>query len=193
MLEYFYTQATDNDFFIGSLSGPGYIYPKAVPPEYLPILVDSAWSLMQALDLNVFEIMDYSEGATIEGNTELTKEVINVYSDHMPGCIGFVNGYAPAFTFANRGNVPLISYDYYLDPGRSVEDALGDIRSLASLNQQKPYFLLIHVRQWNSIDKINEILSGLDKSYEIVPLDVFMKMASSNPTYKENYLHKPAR
>lgn len=193
MLEYFYTQATDNDFFIGSLSGPGYIYPKAVPQEYLPTLVDSAWSLMQALDLNVFEIMDYSEGATIEGNTELTKEVINVYYDHMPGCIGFVNGYAPSFTFTNQGNVPLISYDYYLDPGRTVEDALSDIRSLASLNQQRPYFLLIHVRQWNSIDKINEILSGLDKNYEIVPLDVFLKMASSNPTYKENYLRNPAR
>ena len=33
MLEYFYGMATPNDYFVGGLSGPGYMYPKAIPPQ----------------------------------------------------------------------------------------------------------------------------------------------------------------
>ncbi len=188
LLEYFYSQATPRDYFIGSLSGPGYIYPKAVPDTLLPALLDSAWSLMQALDLNVFEIMDYSQGATLEGNTDLTKKVIDTYYKHMPGSIGFINGYAPAFTFTVKNKVPLISYDYYLDPGRSIEEAINDIHDLAGLNPIRPYFLLMHVRQWNNIDKVVKILQGLGNDYETVPLDIFLKMAGERPTFREYFL-----
>jgi len=190
LLEYFYSQATPEDYFIGSLSGPGYIYPKAVPDTLLPALLDSARSLMQALDLNVFEIMDYSEGATLEGNTDLTKKIADAYYRYMPEAIGFINGYAPAFTFTVRNKVPLISYDYYLDPGRSVEDAIADIHELSGLNPDRPYFLLMHVRQWNNIDKVVKILQGLGKDYETVPLDVFLKMAGEKPTYREHFLQE---
>ncbi|HEX9007399.1 MAG TPA: GxGYxYP domain-containing protein, partial [Bacteroidota bacterium] len=99
MLEYFYTMATPNDYLIGCLSGPGYMYPKAVPPALLPGLIARAYTMMKQLDLNVFEIMDYSEGRTVEGNTELAKNVVQAYFDGMPGVVGFVNGYAPGFTF----------------------------------------------------------------------------------------------
>ena len=84
MMEFFYSQATPNDYFIGALSGPGYLYPKAVPPEYLDPLIGIAWDLMNKLDLKVFEIMDYSEGATVEGNTELTEKAVDAYYKGMP-------------------------------------------------------------------------------------------------------------
>ena len=100
MLEYFYEGRTPNDFFVGNLSGPGYMYPKAVPPDLLPPLIKMADTMMKKLDLNVFAIMDYSQGATVEGNTELTKEVADAYFKNMPDAIGFLNGYAPAYTFA---------------------------------------------------------------------------------------------
>jgi hypothetical protein len=44
MAEYFYTMATPNDFFIGSLGGPGYMYPKAIPKHHLPLAVSKARS-----------------------------------------------------------------------------------------------------------------------------------------------------
>ncbi len=188
LLEYFYSQATGNDYFIGSLSGPGYMYPKAVPDTLLGALLDSAWQLMQVLDLNVFEIMDYSEGATLEGNTDLTREVVDQYYQHMPEAIGFINGYAPAFTFTSKKGRPLVSYDYYLDPGRSVGEAVEDLRELASLNRKRPYFLLIHVRQWNNIDKVTRILDELGQDFEVVPLDLFLKMAGEKPTFRERFL-----
>ncbi len=188
MLEYFYSTATQNDFFLGALSGPGYMYPKAVPPEYLPEVVSTADSLMKKLDLNVFEIMDYSQGATVEGNTELTKSVVDAYYNGMPDAIGFVNGYAPSYTFTSRRGVPLVSYDYYLSKERPEADAVADLKELAVLNPLRPYFLLLHVREWSDIPRVKAILDKLGSEFETVPLDVFLKMAGGQPTFQERFL-----
>ncbi len=188
MLEYFYSMATPNDYFIGCLSGPGYMYPKAIPRQYLPEVIEKARELMQKLDLNVFEIMDYSEGATVEGNTELTKEVVEAYYKGMPEVLGFVNGYAPAFTFIVKDEKPLISYDYYLSPTRPEADAVVDLQELAAINAKRPYFLLVHVRESSDIERVKGILSKLGSEFEVVPLDIFLKMAGKEPTFRERFL-----
>ncbi|NOZ62475.1 MAG: hypothetical protein GXO74_12430, partial [Calditrichaeota bacterium] len=190
MMEFFYSQATPNDYFIGSLSGPGYMYPKAIPDKFLPHLLDIAYDLMKKLDLNVFEIMDYSEGATVEGNTELTQKVIDAYYERMPDAIGFVNGYAPAYTFYCKDKRPLISYDYYLSPGRPEAGAVADLQELARINNKRPYFLLMHVRQWSDITRVKSILDKLGPDFEVVPLDIFLKMAGENPTFENRVLEK---
>ncbi len=190
MMEYFYTMATPNDYFIGALSGPGYIYPKAVPKDKLPALIAKAREMMDLLDLRVFEIMDYSEGATVEGNTELSEEVVDAYYTGMPGAIGFVNGYAPAFTFSVRNKRPLISYDYYLSPTRTEEEAVADLHELAAINARRPYFLLMHVREYSNVKRVKSIIGKLGPGSELVPLDVFIRMAGENPTFEERFLRK---
>jgi hypothetical protein len=190
MLEYFYTMATPNDYFIGCLSGAGYMYPKAVPPGLLPQAIAKAKDLMDKLDLNVFEIMDYSQGATVEGNTDLTRQVVDAYYRGMPDALGFVNGYAPSFTFASRDGRTLISYDYYLSPERPEADAVADLHELASLNKNRPYFLLMHVRESSDIKRVKGILDKLGDGFEVVPLDIFLSMAGQQPTFKERYLEK---
>ena len=190
MVEYFYTMATPNDYFVGCLSGPGYLYPKAVPPDILPKLIETARKQMDTLDLKVFEIMDYSEGATVEGNTELTRQVVDAYYKGMPNAIGFVNGYAPSFTFTVRDGKPLMSYDYYLSPTRPEADAASDLEELAVINSQRPYFLLLHVRESSDIKRVKGILDRLGPEFEVVPLDVFLTMAGKEPTFKERFLEK---
>ena len=190
MMEYFYTEATPNDYFIGALSGPGYMYPKAVPPKMLPSLLDETNRLMKLLDLKVFEIMDYSEGATVEGNTELTKEVVDAYYKNMPDVIGFINGYAPAFTFTERNKIPLVSFDYYLSRSKTEEDAVAELHELAAINKNRPYFLLVHIREWSDVTRVKRILSKLGPEFETVPLDVFLKMAGETPTFKEKFLEE---
>ena len=190
MMEYFYSEATPNDYFIGALSGPGYMYPKAVPSKLLPPLLEESKRMMELLDLKVFEIMDFSEGATVEGNTELTKEVVNAYYKAMPDAIGFVNGYVPSYTFTVRDKKPMISYDYYLSPSKTEEDAVADLNELAAINQNRPYFLLMHIREWSDITRVKSILSKLGSDFETVPLDIFMKMAGENPTFKERFLER---
>ena len=57
LLQFFYQQATPNDYFIGVLSGPGYMYPKAIPDDKRPLLIDEARNLMDNLDIN--RLRDY--------------------------------------------------------------------------------------------------------------------------------------
>jgi hypothetical protein len=187
MLEYFYSMATPNDYFIGSLGGPGYMYPKAVPKSDLPTVVAKARELMHQLDLNVFEIMDYSEGATAEGNSDLTRDVVDAFYDGMPDAIGFVNGYAPSFTFTSKHGRPLISYDYYLSEDRNEADAVADLKELARINAKRPYFCLMHVREWTDLVRVKNILDKLGPEFEVVPLDIFLKMAGTQPTFKERF------
>lgn len=190
MLEYFYSQSTPNDYFVGGLGGPGYVYPKAVPPKHLPKMVDMSYDLMKKLDLNVFEIMDYSEGVMVEGNSDLTPEVVKAFYKGMPDAIGFVNGYVQSHTFTVKDKRALISYDYYLAPECPAEDAAADLEELAALNKNRPYFLLMHVRQYSNIKRVKSILDRLGPEFEVVPLDVFLKMAGEQPTFMERYREK---
>lgn len=61
LLQMFYEQATDKDFFVGALGGPGYMYPKAVPPQLLPARLQLAQEAMRILDLHHFVIFDASD------------------------------------------------------------------------------------------------------------------------------------
>lgn len=190
MAEYFYTMATPNDYFVGCLSGPGYLYPKAVPRPLLARLIAMAREQMKALDLRVFETMDYSEGATVEGNSDLPKSIVDLYYEGMPEAIGFINGYAPSYTFAVKDGRPFISYDYYLSPTRPEADAVGDLEELARVNPRRPYFLLMHVRESSDVKRVKGILDKLGQEFQVVPLDVFLTMAGSEPTFQERFLSK---
>ena len=187
LLQYFYEQATPNDYFIGVLSGPGYMYPKAIPDDKRPLLIEEARQLMEALDLRVFETMDYSEGTRTLGNLDLTEEVVDDYYEGMPDAIGFINGYGPANTYDLRDGRPLISYDYYLGERRPVEEAVADLEELARMNPERPYFLLLHVRQWSTIEHVMGILDQLGPGFEVVPLDVFLKLAAAQPDFMPRY------
>jgi hypothetical protein len=187
MLEFFYSQATPNDYFIGSLSGPGYMYPKAIPEKLLPGVIAKAKELMDILDLNAFEIMDYSEGATVEGNCELPQYITDAYYEGMPNAIGFLNGYAPAHTFTTKDGRPFLSFDYYVSETKPEPDVIADLQELAKINAKKPYFMVIHVREWSDITRVKSILDKLGPDFELVPTDVFLKLAGNNPTYKEYF------
>ncbi|HUF09359.1 MAG TPA: GxGYxYP domain-containing protein [Rhodothermales bacterium] len=192
-MQFFYDQATPNDYFIGALSGPGYMYPKAIPRDKHLGLVQEAKDLMERIDLRVFEIMDYSEGNRYWGNIDLTKEVVDTYYEGMPDAIGFVNGYGPAHTNDLRDGRPLISYDYYLSPTRPEPDAVDDLKELIALNSKRPYFLLMHVRESSDIARVKNMLDKLGPEVEVVPLDMFLKMAATNPTFRVHNLSSRAQ
>lgn len=188
MLQFFYDEATPNDYFIGSLSGPGYMYPRSIPMEYLPDVVDKAYELMNTLDLNSFELMEHTNYWESGGyDDDVPKEIVDVYYDRMPGAIGFANGYRPAHTFTVRNGVPFISYDYYLSEHRDEDEAALDIEELANLNSKRPYFCLLHIREFGHIERVKRILAKLGPEFELVPLDLFFKLAGNNPTFKIRY------
>lgn len=184
VLQYFYEDKSPNDYFIGGLSGPGYMYPKAIPADKFPGLMSIARDLMGRLDLRALEIMDYSEGNRHVGNTDLPKELVDRYYKEFPDILGFINGYGTARTFDLRDGKPFLSYDYYLDVNRPVDEAAADLEELIQLNPGRPYFLLIHVRERNTVEKVSAILGRLSEPVEVVPLDVFLKLAAGAQTYR---------
>ncbi len=187
-LQFFYEDRTPNDYFIAGLSGPGYMYPKSIAAEKFPALMADARALMSQLDLRVMEIMDYSEGNRHVGNTDLPKAVVDRYYHEFPDVLGFINGYGTARTYDLRDGKPLVSYDYYLDVNRSVRDAAADLEELIQLNPQRPYFLLLHIRERNTVEKVTQILHSLTEPVEVVPMDTFLKLAASAQTYRTHYL-----
>jgi hypothetical protein len=188
LMQFFYDTATPNDTFIGSLSGPGYMYPKAIPEVHLEATIAEANRLMEVLDLDLFEIMDHADyWQTHAVDDDLTEELVNAYYRGMPDAIGFANGYRPGHTFAVSDGVPFVSFDYYLSRDRDEDEAAADLQELAALNPDRPYFLLLHVRQYNDIRRVQRILARLGPDFEVVPLDVFMKLAGSDPTFETRF------
>jgi hypothetical protein len=188
MLEFYYDQATPNDYFITALSGSSYMYPRAFPDKWRPKEIARARALMEQLDLKVFEIMDYSGEGREAGDNNLPKKIVDEYFQNMPDAIGFLNGYYAANTFAIRGKRPFLSYDYYLPAGKPEASAAADLMELAEMNPARPYFLLVHVRENSDVARVKSITDRLGKDFEIVPLDIFLKMAGENPTFKEKYM-----
>lgn len=186
-LEYFHESATPNDYFIGGLSGPGYMYPNHIPAERFTALMKEANEMMELLDERVMEIMDNSAADGNVGNADLTQETVDRYYAAFPNVIGFINGYGPARTRDLRDTRPLLSYEYYIDPRRPRAEVAADLNELIALNAQRPYFLLVHVRESNDVNSLVEVTRQLEGPVEIVPLDVFLKLAAGAKTYTTRY------
>jgi hypothetical protein len=68
-----------------------------------------------------------------------------------------------------------------------VADAAADLEEMIQLNPARPYFLLLHIRESNTIEKVSALLGSLSEPVEVVPLDVFLKLAASAQTYRTHY------
>jgi len=223
LLQMFYEQATSKDYFVAALSGPGYMYPKAVPPALLPSRLELAQQEMVTLDLQhmiIFDASDCKGAHTVSGDTWLTPSVVSQYFRTMNRSVGFLNGYGPTFTFQHDAATQhsVLSFDCewrvlvptcvlrnqvtracclllvacccadYLDPGRSVADAVADINLLAELNAVRPYFLAVHVREFSTVGKVEQIIAGLDAdTFQVVPVDTFFAYANAGPTWWNHY------
>jgi hypothetical protein len=190
LLQYYYETATDKDYFIGSLSGPGYFYPKYFPPSLLPAVLRREDTLMRRMDLRVFGIMDFSEGDHAVGNADLTKSVVDAYYASMPFALGYLNGYGPANTYDCRDGRPLISYNYYVEVKKSVEEVAEDLRELARINPRRPYFLPVHVREDNNVERMKQVADLLGTEFQIVNPPEFMIMAGKRPTMTTRFLDR---
>ena len=186
-LEYFHESATPNDYFIGGLSGPGYMYPNNIPEDRFPVLMEEAKQLMTVLDEHVMEIMDNSAADGNVGNADLFEETVDAYYEAFPDVLGFINGYGPARTRDLRDSRPMISYDYYIDPKRPRDEVTADLNELISLNSKRPYFLAVHVRESNDVNSLVTVVENLEGPVEVVALDRFLKLAASNKTYETRF------
>ncbi len=62
--------------------------------------------------------------------------------------------------------------------------ALADLQQLASFNAVRPYFLLMHVREFGDVARTKEVLDGLGADFSAVQLDMFVKLATTDATFQ---------
>ena len=43
-----------------------------------------------------------------------------------------------------------------------MPEAVADLRTLAAANAARPYFLALHVREFSTVSKVQQILASLD-------------------------------
>jgi hypothetical protein len=176
-----------NDYFNGGQSG--YMYPAAVPEDRFAGLMKEMNGLLPQFDEHVISIMDHTRrGVPVPiGYFDVPKRTVDLYYQHVPGAIGFINGYAAAHTYDLRNGQAFMSYDYYLDENRPEADAVADLDELMRLNPKRPYYLLVHVRESNSLKRVMGIVKKLAEPPEVVPVDTFLKLAASNQTFETHY------
>lgn len=190
-MEMFARHKSPKDFFIGGQSG--YMYPMAVPHEKFPGIMKEMNERMPKLDMHTVTIMDHTDRGIPIGYFDLTKRTVDEYYTNVPDAIGFINGYAAAHTYDIRNGQAFMSYDYYLDEHRPEADAAADLDELMRLNPKRPYYMLVHVRESNSLKRVISIINRLAEKPEVVALDTFLKLAASNPTFKVRYKDEKAR
>jgi hypothetical protein len=64
------------------------------------------------------------------------------------------------------------------------------LKELATINSKRPYFMVLHVREFNDIGRVKKILDRLGPDFKVVPLDVLLKLAGNTPTYKNHFMQK---
>jgi len=164
------------------------MYQKSVPPELLPGLIQRANTLMKNLDLRSFDIMDYSISATGNDWANLTKPVIDAYFDNMPQAMGFVNGYVPASTYAQRDGRAMVSFEYYLSPMATEEEAVADLIELGqgllavqlALGRGDRIGGVEQSQRFQTVD-LNELVGDFDLSF---PIDGVMAQPDGTKPYR---------
>ncbi|MBN1542160.1 hypothetical protein JW992_08415, partial [candidate division KSB1 bacterium] len=160
------------------------------PPDKLPGVLKLADDLMKRLDLHVFGIMDYTEGNRYVGNVDLPKEIVDAYYANMPTVKGFFNGYGPGNTYDKRDGVPFISYQYYADENLNADEMVKDFRELARLNPDRPYFIPVHVREYNDVGRMKEVMDRLGPEYKVVNPTEFVLMAGKAANLTRRFLDR---
>jgi len=112
-----------------------------------------------------------------------------MYYKYMPNAIGFINGYYASHTFTIKNKITFLSFDYYLSPDKPEEQVVYDLKELSEMNSERPYFLLVHVRETSDVSRVKSICDKLGPDYEVIPLEIFIKMAAENPNFKERYMN----
>jgi hypothetical protein len=46
----------------------------------------------------------------------------------------------------------------------------------------------MHVREYSNVQRVKSIIDKLGPEFELVPLDIFIRMAGEAPTFKERFL-----
>ena len=179
VINYEYTHATENQYFVGGVSGSGYIYPSeyvnAMNNEALTALTTSTNEYMRRAGLKYVEILD---------NTVFNRTVMNSYAsqEYIEGGIVLANYdyYKQGGDIKYYNNKPFVGVAEAMwsdTPGR-VAHRLNSLP--VDINSANGY-TIVKVHCWTtSMRDVVKMVSLLDDNIELVTVDELMQLIKEN-------------
>ena len=176
---YYTRMATPNDELVVGPSGAGYILPSCWPAAYLPAFLQLTGQLMQAMNLNVIEVLDtgllFSQ-AFIDQN--LQQEFVKALAPF--GIRGVLSGSGQArSSWKNVSGVPIIQN---LGLADSVAKAINMVRN-ATLRTGNSQFLNVYIVAWTvTPSDLKQIIQQLGSEYEVVTPGKLLALSAISPS-----------
>ena len=176
---YYTRMATPNDELVVGPSGAGYILPSCWPAAYLPAFLQLTGQLMQAMNLNVIEVLDtgllFSQ-AFIDQN--LQQEFVKALAPF--GIRGMLSGSGQIISsWKNISGVPIIQN---LGLADSVAKAVNMVR-IAALKAGNSQFLNVYIVAWTvTPSDLKQIIQQLGSEYEVVTPGKLLALSAISPS-----------
>jgi len=176
---YYTRMATPNDELVAGPSGAGYILPSCWPAAYLPAFLQLTGQLMQAMNLNVIEVLDtgllFSQAFIDQG---LQQEFVKVLAPF--GIRGMLSGSGQIISsWKNISGVPIIQN---LGLADSVAKAVNMVR-IATLKAGNSQFLNVYIVAWTvTPSDLKQIIQQLGNEYEVVTPGKLLALSAISPS-----------
>src|SRR6266446_105183 len=176
---YYTRMATPNDELVVAPSGAGYILPSCWPAAYLPAFLQLTGQLMQAMNLNVIEVLDtgllFSQAFIDQG---LQQEFVKALAPF--GIRGMLSGSGQIISsWKNISGVPIIQN---LGLADSVAKAVNLVR-IAALKAGNSQFLNVYIVAWTvTPSDLKQIIQQLGNEYEVVTPGKLLALSAISPS-----------
>jgi len=176
---YYTRMATPNDELVVGPSGAGYILPSCWPAAYLPAFLQLTGQLMQAMNLNVIEVLDtgllFSQAFIDQG---LQQEFVKALAPF--GIRGMLSGSGQIISsWKNISGVPIIQN---LGLADSVAKAVNMVR-IAALKAGNSQFLNVYIVAWTvTPSDLKQIIQQLGNEYEVVTPGKLLELSAISPS-----------
>lgn len=182
IMNYVYDTRDENDFYVCSVSGQGYMNPRVYPEEALDSFTKGLSSYLRRTDLGVVQILDSGPD----------KNVIEMYS-RIPELDGGIYCYGDKYA-GGRGSV----YWANEKPFVAFRESLWDADTSVVANRINSYstditsiqaYTAINLHPWSmDYSDVVDLVSKLDEHVEIVTADEFIRLITENVEHKDQII-----
>ena len=164
---YYISTASPNDELIAGPSGAGYMYPSQWPQAQLPAFLKPTGELMQAMKLNIIEVLDSGSSQAFV-NPGLQTSYVDVLAPF--GVKGILSGSGQTqSTWKNVSGVPVLQENLGL--ADSISKTVNLVKNASA------HYLNVYVMAWTMTPSdLKQVVQQLGNQYEIVKPSKLLEM-----------------
>ena len=180
-LQYYFETMTDNDYPMAAVSGAGYTYPNLHPDPASYMRFSEGYMKRTGLRY-IYAGFSSPYHATywLDPESHFNRTVAQ-YREHVPSAKGIVKGYGGGGLMADHaiqpGKTPVVCATLSVDKRK---DILAEIAGATEQVDQRPCFILVHVRQGTPVESLVDVAATLGKQgHEFLLVDEWFAKLNS--------------